>query len=204
MDLNQVTLVGRLVDAVLYTPGNGTKSSRAVGRLIVNRPPSQDGKRRYDAIQIVGWGPHADNLAKYTDKGKELGVTGELRVNSVPPQKEGEAWKNYTEVTIRGLSFGRDSNQAKLMKALSGGAETVAAGVTGQQQVASNARAIIAANPQIAALLQSIAQGAAPTPASNGESVEPPSATAEVREVGEEPETETADEETEAETPFAD
>jgi single-strand DNA-binding protein len=165
MDINQVTLVGRLADNVLYTP-EGETSARAVGRLIVNRPPSKDGQRRYDAIQLVAWGRNAEIMAQYTSKGKELGIKGEIRVNSIPPQKEGDDWKNYFEGVAHQISLGRDSNQAKMMKAIQGGASAVnqAMGTApGQMDMSA-----LLQSPQVLQLLQAASasgQAAKPAPA---------------------------------------
>lgn len=163
MDMNCVNLVGRLADNVLYTEGSDGRSSRAVGRLIVNRPPGNDGVRRYDAIQIVAWGKHADNLARYTSKGKEIGVRGEIRTSAVAPKKDGDEWKNYTEVLIQHISFGRDSQQAKLMKAIQGdnnvaeqALAALGAAAGGDQ---SSFAALLQNNPQLVATLQGIAGG---------------------------------------------
>lgn len=152
MDMNSVQLVGRLAEDVRYSKGEGDTSSRCVGRLIVNRRPGRDGKRRYDAIQFVAWGKNADNLAQWTAKGKELGVTGELRVNNIAPEKEGDAWKNYTEVLIHNVSFGRDSNAQKLQKALQSGDGATAASLAGV-----NFAELFKANPEMAAAVNSIA-----------------------------------------------
>lgn len=164
MDINQVTLVGRLGDKVTYLQGTGDKASRAVGRLIVNRPPNKDGKKAYDAIQIVAWGKHADNMATYTDKGKEIAVTGSIRTNNIPPAKAGGEWKNYTEVQVSTISFGQDSRQGKVMKALQGTGETLTAAqaaLASGADAAATAAAAVAADPQLAALLDTIVkQGA--------------------------------------------
>lgn len=169
MDINQVTLVGRLADNIIYTQGEGESASRAVGKLIVNHPPSENSKKKsYDAIQIVAWGKNADNLANYTSKGKELAIIGEIRTNAVAPTTAGGAWKNYTEVMIRSVSFGRDSNNAKMMKALHGGNSLVQAaqGVQAQQPVgAPDPKAIaemLAKNPELKSALEGIVHGALP------------------------------------------
>jgi len=131
MDMNQVQLVGRLADGVMYTPEENGRSARAVGRVIINRRPSKDGKRRYDAVQVVAWGNTATNMANFTGKGKEVAIIGELRVNNIRPAKEGDAWKNFTEVLIHNISFGRDSNQQKMQKALQSGDAAAAAALAG-------------------------------------------------------------------------
>ncbi len=169
MDINTVTLVGRLADNVMYVQGQGESVSRAVGKLIVNRPPSDNSKKKaYDAIQIVAWDKNADNLANYTSKGKELAIIGEIRTNAVAPTTVGGQWKNYTEVMIRSVSFGRDSNNAKMMKALHGGNSLVQAaqGVQAQQTAgAPDPQAIaemLAKNPELKSALEGIVHGALP------------------------------------------
>lgn len=167
MDINQVTLVGRLGDKVSYQQGDGRpggKTSRAVGRLIINRPPNKEGKKSYDAIQIVAWGKHADNMATYTDKGKELAITGAIRTNNIPPAQPGGQWQNYTEVQVSTISFGQDSRQGKVMKALQGTGETLTAAqaaLASGTDAAAAAAAAVAADPALAALLDTIVkQGA--------------------------------------------
>jgi len=158
MDLNLVTLVGRLAEDVDYTAGIGEKSSRAVARLIVNRPPGKTGSSRYDAIQIVAWGAYADSMAQYTAKGKELAITGELRVNSIAPKKQGGSWTNYTEVQIKHVSYGNDSNQGKAMKLLQGVQDTL--DVATQAKSTEKDIAALVAHPNIKSILQNvIAQG---------------------------------------------
>lgn len=114
MDMNNVNLVGRLADDVKYSPASGGVAARATGRLIVNRLPGKDGKQKYDTIPVVAWGVHAENLAKYSSKGKELGILGEIRANSVP-NPDG-SYKNFIEVMIKEISFGRDSARKEVIE----------------------------------------------------------------------------------------
>jgi len=164
VDINQVQLVGRLADNVIFEPGTETTSARAVGRIIVNRPPNKEGKRLYDAIQIVGWGKNADVLAQFTSKGKEIGIIGSIRVNSVAPKKEGDPWKNYFEVMVREVQLGRDSNQAKMMKALQGGVDTEALNMEIPE---------LLNDPRVKAAMQKFQQGAQPLTASSEVDAEP-------------------------------
>jgi single-stranded DNA-binding protein len=159
LNVNQVTLVGRLADNVNFTPAQGETSARATGRLIVNRVPSRNSKKAFDAIQIVAWGAHAENLAKYTAKGKELGIQGEIRENSVRPTKEGESWKNYTEVLVRSVSYGRDSTSAKIVKAIGDG--TAATKAQLEQMFGTEELEAIIAKPEVAEALAQFTQGAA-------------------------------------------
>ena len=126
MDMNSVILVGRLAADVIYTPGTEGKASRAVGRLMVNRVPGANGSKGVDAIQIAAWGKHADNMAKYTSKGKELTIRGEIRTSYKKPEKDGEKGQNFFEVMVQHVSFGRDSTESKVMKALSTGGDGIA------------------------------------------------------------------------------
>lgn len=172
MDINTVTLVGRLAEDVKYKEGTGGESgtaSRAVARLIVNRPPGKDkaGKskeRAYDAIQIVGWGKHADNMATYTSKGKELAITGQIRVNSVAPTTVNGEWKNYFEVQISTLSFGRDSNTAKAMKVYQSSEGSLTAAQVAIAQ-GSNSFAETIADPEIRKVLEGIVNAGLSAPA---------------------------------------
>lgn len=206
MDINTVTLVGRLADNVMYVQGQGESVSRAVGKLIVNRPPSDNSKKKaYDAIQIVAWGKNADNLANYTSKGKELAIIGEIRTNAVAPTTVGGQWKNYTEVMIRSVSFGRDSNNAKMMKALHGGNSLVQAaqGVQAQQSAgAPDPQAIaemLAKNPELKSALEGIVHGALP-PAPAAQAAPEP----EPEPIAIEEEAEEESEESAVEAPFSD
>lgn len=128
MNINKWVGVGRLADDVRYTEANGTVSSKAIGRLIVNRPPGRDGQRRYDAIPFVAWGSYADNLAKYTSRGKELGIEGALHVNTSQDPQSGK-WNTYVEIQVKDVQFGRDSTTTKVMKASIEGNAAPAAGV---------------------------------------------------------------------------
>ena len=152
MNINQVTLVGRLAEAVSYSEATEKTASRAIGRLIVNRPPSRSGQSRYDAITIVGWDKIADNMAKFTGKGKEVGITGRIVTNSV---KKGDEWQNFFEVRVESISFGRDSNQVKMMKAFGDNVQT------GEEPVAANqfASELLRAHPQLKDLLTSLVKG---------------------------------------------
>lgn len=48
---------------------------------VPRRYKSQDGKREYDYIRIVAWGPHADYCARRLTKNIEVAVSGELRID---------------------------------------------------------------------------------------------------------------------------
>jgi len=124
MDMNFNQYVGRLAETPRYYPSRvdeqgRTIAARATARLIVNRIPGHtsrgDDGGKYDAIPIVGWGPHAETMRQYTAKGKEIGVTGKLRHNATRRQDGG--WDNFYEVQIDCISLGHDSSATKTAKA---------------------------------------------------------------------------------------
>ncbi len=117
MDVNICTFVGRLAEDPTYHSASGATPARTTARLIVNRPPAKgaNGKAKYDTIQLVAWGVHAETMANYTARGKEVAITGEYRTNYVPDAKTGG--KNYTEIMVTHISLGRDSTATKVMKA---------------------------------------------------------------------------------------
>lgn len=116
MDDNYCSFIGRLAADPIYHPATESCAAHAVGRLIVNRPSTRNGKNKqeYDTIPFSGWGPHAETLAKHAKKGKEIQIRGQLRHN--PVNKNG-SWYNYYEILIEKISLGHDSSAAKLMKA---------------------------------------------------------------------------------------
>ncbi len=119
MDINNCQFVGRLADDPTYHPATATAPARTTARLLVNRPPSKGGKeskQKYDTVQIVAWGVHAETMANHTHKGKEIGVICEFRSNSFQ-DKDTKQWKNYAEFMVTYISLGRDSTASKVMKA---------------------------------------------------------------------------------------
>lgn len=155
MDVNSTNFVGRLAEPVTYTPGDGQKSSRATGHLIVNRPPRKNKtERELDKIPFVVWGPRADAMAKYTSKGKEIAISGPIRTNSVRPKYEGDRWENYWEVEVEKLSFGHDSSTQKAMKAIQDGGKVEE----------SSLKEFLDANPTMAAAINKVRLANLPPP----------------------------------------
>ena len=79
-DLNNVNLIGRLTrDAELKYIPNGTavcKFSIAVNRHRKNGDQWED---EANFFEIVLWGRQAESLEQYLVKGKQVGISGELR-----------------------------------------------------------------------------------------------------------------------------
>ncbi len=80
--LNRVILIGRLTrDPELRYTNNGKAVARFT--LAVDRPfKNQAGERETDFINVVVWGPQADNCSKYLSKGKLAAVDGRLEIRS--------------------------------------------------------------------------------------------------------------------------
>jgi single-strand DNA-binding protein len=108
MNMNHVSVVGRVAGDPKFTPAsgdpkNGGTQARFFCRLAVNRIKSD----KCDFLNVTIWGKQAEAAAQYVTKGKELGVTGSLSTNSV--QREGGAYDNYWTITAHMVSYGHDS-----------------------------------------------------------------------------------------------
>lgn len=97
-DLNQVTLIGRLVKKpeIKYTTSGQavSKFSMAVGEsYMVNN----EKKEITSFFDIVVWGNQAVNCEKYLNKGSQTAISGRLRQNRWTDQTTG---KNLSKVEI--------------------------------------------------------------------------------------------------------
>ncbi|MDO4561394.1 MAG: single-stranded DNA-binding protein [bacterium] len=102
---NKVILSGNLVRAadVRVTVG-GQKSARfslAVGQVWKDKATGER-KERADFISCVAWGPTAEVIERYTDKGKLLLLEGRLSVRDFDDVKSG-MHKWVTEVVVTGV-----------------------------------------------------------------------------------------------------
>jgi single-strand DNA-binding protein len=84
MDLNQITLIGRLtrdIDVRYTTQGT------AIGRMSIacNRMK----KDEVDYFDVEVWGKMAENLKQYLTKGKQIAITGRLKQDRW--EKDGKA-----------------------------------------------------------------------------------------------------------------
>lgn len=105
MDMNNVTLVGRLVgdpEAGTIESGGNT-FSKSNFKMAVKRI----GTDKTDFIQIEVMGQAADNCNKYLVKGQMVGVEGQLRIDSW--QKDG-AWNSKTYIRASRVQFGPKPN----------------------------------------------------------------------------------------------
>lgn len=153
MNINDVTFVGYLAQDVKYSPGKDGKSSRATGRIAVNRMTPGE----VDYFNFVVFGKKADALAKYGHKGKEMGLVGEMRMSTYK-DSTGKPIERC-ELYVFKTHYGHDSENHKMMKAIRSGQlppplEPEAAPQTeqpqyNQQKLAQTIQSIIAADPSI-------------------------------------------------------
>jgi single-strand DNA-binding protein len=102
--MNKVVLVGRLTkDAELKTFEANERSvlnfTLAVNRDFVN----SNNEREADFIPIVYWTEHAESLQKYLLKGRQICVSGKLRVRTYETPEKGKRY--ITEVLSDEIKF---------------------------------------------------------------------------------------------------
>lgn len=102
--MNKVVLVGRLTrDAELKSFEANEKSvlnfTLAVNREFIN----SNNEREVDFIPIVYWTEHGQSLQKYLLKGRQICVSGKLRVRSYETPEKGKRY--ITEVFAEEIKF---------------------------------------------------------------------------------------------------
>lgn len=100
--MNSVILVGRLTrDPELRTTPNGIATCQI--SLAVNGLPNQNGERTTDFINVVVWRRQAENVAKFCQKGSQIGVEGKIHTRSYDAN---DGSKRYvTEVVANNVTF---------------------------------------------------------------------------------------------------
>ena len=100
--MNSVILVGRLTrDPELRTTPNGIATCQI--SLAVNGIPNQNGERTTDFINVVVWRRQAENVAKFCQKGIQVGVEGKIHTRSYDAN---DGSKRYvTEVVASNITF---------------------------------------------------------------------------------------------------
>lgn len=106
--MNKVTLLGRLTaDPVLRTTTNG-KSVLQVS-MATDRAYGDD--KTTDFHNLVVWGQTAETIAKYSRKGDQLLVEGNIRYRDYT-DKAGNK-KNITEIMVFNFEFGAKAKKAE-------------------------------------------------------------------------------------------
>lgn len=102
--MNNVSLIGRLTRDIelKYTQG-GTAMARftlAVDRQFKNK---ETGEREVDFINCQAWGKTAEIMSNHLGKGRQVGVTGEIRTGSY---EKSDGQKVYTtDVNVNNFTF---------------------------------------------------------------------------------------------------
>ena len=90
--MNSVILVGRLTrDPELRTTPNGIATCQI--SLAVNGLPNQNGERTTDFINVVVWRRQAENVAKFCQKGSQVGVEGKIHTRIALHRRQNSAAK---------------------------------------------------------------------------------------------------------------
>lgn len=76
--LNRIILVGRLVSDAELRKTNSGMSVATFPIAVVNAMSNPDGSKATCFIDVTSWGELAENVAKFTSKGKLVGVDGKL------------------------------------------------------------------------------------------------------------------------------
>ena len=109
--MNRVILVGRLTaDPELKQTPNGISVcsfSIAVNRAFV----SKGGERQADFINIVAWRAQAEFVAKYFNKGNQIGIDGSIQTRKYT-DKEGNN-RTAFEVVAENISFIESKNASQ-------------------------------------------------------------------------------------------
>jgi single-strand DNA-binding protein len=103
--MNKTLLVGRWTKDIETRTVSGTKGdiTNAMATLAVNRDVPADAKIKADFPQIVMWGKLAENVARYSGKGRLVSVEGSLQTRSYE-DKDGNR-RYVTEIKADKVKF---------------------------------------------------------------------------------------------------
>lgn len=104
MNVNNVTLAGRLTKDVELTHIGEKNTAKATMTLAVNRIGQKD---KTDFIPVEVFGIQAENCEKYLVKGQVVAVTGAIRVDT---WKKDDKWNSRTYVVASQVQFGAKPN----------------------------------------------------------------------------------------------
>lgn len=105
MDLNTITLVGRLASNPSFhkSEDNDSTKDHAMFRIAVNRPFNRE---QADFFNCVAWDGLGRAVAQYCKKGKEVGVSGSIHMET--KKRNDGTWDTRVEVLCLNVSFGHD------------------------------------------------------------------------------------------------
>lgn len=98
--MNSVNLIGRLTKEPELRFGSGSGTALCRFTLAVNRTFKKD---EADFINCIAFGKTAETISQYVTKGRQIGVTGEIRTGSYEAQ---DGTKRYTtDVVVNNFTF---------------------------------------------------------------------------------------------------
>lgn len=102
--MNKVSLIGNLVkDAETYTLKDGSRSVIKFTIGVNSNFVNKNGERSVDFIPISYWTNQAENMLPYLSKGKQVGITGEIKTRNYTGS---DGTKKYvTEVKANNIQF---------------------------------------------------------------------------------------------------
>ena len=80
--MNNVFLVGRLTKDAEMRQTNSGKSVCSFGLAVDRKYKDQDGNKVTDFFKCTAWNGLAENIVKYTSKGSQVAVIGEMQAES--------------------------------------------------------------------------------------------------------------------------
>ncbi|MGN1358691.1 MAG: single-stranded DNA-binding protein [Bacilli bacterium] len=103
--MNSVNLIGRLVKDPELRFGQGSGTALCRFTLAVNRTFNKD---ETDFINCIAFGRTAETITQYVTKGRQIGITGEIRTGSYDAQ---DGTRRYTtDVAVNNFTFVGSSN----------------------------------------------------------------------------------------------
>ncbi|MBE6140479.1 MAG: single-stranded DNA-binding protein [Firmicutes bacterium] len=109
--LNQVVLVGRLVENPTVTTSENGKKYTFVNLAVPRSFKNQDGTYETDFIRCVLWNGIASNTAEYCHSGDVVGIKGRLQTRRYEDSEK--KLKYITEVIAEKVSFLASSHNGK-------------------------------------------------------------------------------------------
>jgi single-strand DNA-binding protein len=101
--LNQVVLVGRLVQNPEILPLENGKKKSSITLAVSRSFKNVDGEYETDFINCVLWNGIAENTCEYCKKGDIVGVKGRIQTRTV--EQEDNQKKYYVEVVAEKVTF---------------------------------------------------------------------------------------------------
>lgn len=104
--MNKVILVGRLTaDPVLRQNQSGVLSCRFTVAIDRRFADKNTGERQTDFINCIAWRQQAEFISRYFNKGKMIGIEGNLRTGSYTDKNHSDVTHYTTDVVVDNVEF---------------------------------------------------------------------------------------------------